>query len=427
MKKFFALIALSILVPLSAFASVTLEYCLAKAEENYPLIQIYGLVEKTSEISLSDINKSWLPRVGVYAQATLQNNVPAFPETLNNILAQLGQNPKGLGHAQYKVGVDLAQTIWDGGASKAQREIERASSAELQSEIAVKIYAVRERVMNLYFSVLLMDEQIAQTKNTLSLLQANLHTMKKMKEEGVAMQSDVDMIEAQALTLTQQLAGAESVAKSYREVLAVYVGESLEGQQFAKPDATMPANLESARPEFEMFKAKRTLNNARMSAIESTIMPKVGFFAQAWYGYPGLNNFASMINRDLSFNVLAGVKISWNIDSFYTKKNSRRKLAIANEGIDNDREMFQYNTRLQTSGQMAEIEGTQAVMKEDARIVALRGSVRQAAESQLRNGVIDATALLTKITDENQARLAASYHEIQLLQNIYKLKSTLNK
>ena len=66
-------------------------------------------------------------------------------------------------------------------------------------------------------------------------------------------------------------------------------------------------------------------------------------------------------------------------------------------------------------------------MREDARIVELRAAVRRAAESQLENGVIDATALLTKITDEKLARLNASYHEIQFLQNIYKLKNTLNR
>lgn len=66
-------------------------------------------------------------------------------------------------------------------------------------------------------------------------------------------------------------------------------------------------------------------------------------------------------------------------------------------------------------------------MSDDARIVDLRSNVRKAAESRLRNGVIDATALLVKITDENQARLTAAYHEIQLIQSIYKLKNIINR
>ena len=42
-------------------------------------------------------------------------------------------------------------------------------------------------------------------------------------------------------------------------------------------------------------------------------------------------------------------------------------------------------------------------MADDSRIVELRRSVRKVAESQLENGVIDATSLLDKITAESQA------------------------
>lgn len=134
-----------------------------------------------------------------------------------------------------------------------------------------------------------------------------------------------------------------------------------------------------------------------------------------------------MMKRDLSFNFLAGVKVSWNIDAFYTKKNSRKNLAIASEIIENDREVFLFNTRLQTKSQTNVITGLKKVIADDSKIISLRQNVRHAAESQLRNGVIDATALLSKITAENQARLAARYHEIQLIQNIYQLKYTLNR
>lgn len=427
MKKSIIILLLGMFVPISVTAQITLDYCLDRAEKNYPLIHKYDLVAKTADLSLADINKGWLPRINVYGQATIQNVVPEFPGQLKDILAKLSQDYKGLGYFQYKVGVDVSQTIWDGGASKAQREIERTSAAEQQAALSVRMYAVREKVMDLYFGILLMDEQIAQAENTIALLKANHTLMQSMKTNGVAMQSDVDMVEAQLLTLTQQLTGARSAAKSYKDVLGVYIGESLDDKSLVKPEATMPANLESNRPELALFNAQNRHNNALDAAINSSVMPRIGFFAQSWYGYPGINYFESMMKRDPSFNLMAGVKISWNVDAFYTKKNSRRKLALAGEGIENDREVFLYNTRLQTAAQTQEIDGIRSVMADDERIVELRASVRQAAESQLRNGVIDATALLSKITDENQALLTARYHEIQLLQNIYKLKNTLNR
>ncbi len=427
MHKFALILMSAVLLPLSAVAEISLDYCLERAEDNYPLIKKYRLLEKTSELNLSDINKSWLPRIGVYGQVTAQNVVPEFPETLKNVLAQMGQESRKLGNVQYKAAVDVSQNVWDGGTSKAQRAVERASSAESQAALAVQIYAVREKVMNLYFGILLMDEQIAQTENTISLLRANHTRMESMVKDGVAMQSDADMIEAQMLSMTQQLVNARSAVKAYRKVLSIYTGENLENENLEKPQAAMLSDLQSNRPELGLFDAQTRLNAIRRKVIDSSLMPRVGLFAQAYYGYPGFNYFESMINRKLSFNVLAGVKISWNIDSFYTKKNSLNKLALATEGVENDREVFLFNTGLQTCSQTEAINGLREAMEYDEKIVILRGNVRKAAESQLKNGVIDATALLSKITDENQALLTAAYHEIQLIQNIYKLKNTINR
>lgn len=426
-RKLAAILTTAAILTPTAGAEVTLTQCLEKAESNYPLISRYGLTEQTLEINLSDINKGWLPRIGVYGQATVQNDVPEFPGTLKNILTQLGQDYKGLGHVQYKLGVDVSQTVWDGGASKAGRQIERASAAERQAALDVQMYAVREKVINLYFGILLIDSQIRQTENTIKLLEANLKLMQSKHKEGVAMQSDVDQVEAQLLTLRQQLASARNAGKSYRDVLSVYIGESLGDENLEIPVTTALNSGESDRPELKLFEAQTHLNAAREESIGSSVMPKIGIFAQAYYGYPGFNYFESMMKRNLSFNLLAGIKISWDIDSFYTKKNSLKKLATANAGINADRDLFLFNTRLQTSSQRQDIAGMQAVMADDAKIVALRESVRKAAESQLRNGVIDATSLLSRITDENQARLTAAYHEIQLLHNIYKLKYTLNR
>ena len=150
-------------------------------------------------------------------------------------------------------------------------------------------------------------------------------------------------------------------------------------------------------------------------------------FAQAYYGYPGFDYFESMVNNNLSFNILAGVKVSWNIGAFYTKKSNQQKLRFASDNITVERDVFLFNTNLKIQSLLDHINELKAIMKENDRIVELRTNVRKAAESQLDNGVIDATALLTKLTDEKQARLTTSYHEIQLLQSIYQLKHTLNK
>lgn len=427
MKKYILILLGMIFPALGMRAALTIGECIDKAEANYPIIKKYDLLSATNEIDLSDINKGWLPRIGVYGQGTFQNVVPAFPPALTGVLQQMGQDMRGLGKFQYRVGADVTQTIWDGGASRARRELSRTRTEAERAALDVELYAVRERVQNIYFAILLTEEQIAQSEVTRNLLAENLSKLRSMLRNGVAMQSDVDMVEAQMLTLGQGITSAKSAADGYRKMLGLFIGGEVGTEPLERPSAAMPSLHGSLRPELRLLDARLSAINAAQKLTDTNLMPKVGFFAQAYYGYPGLNYFESMRTRDLSFNLLAGVKISWNIDALYTRDNGRRRTALDAASTEADRDLFLFNSGLQTASQLENIDGLRKVMDEDARIIALRANVRRAAESQLENGVIDATALLTKISDENLARLSASLHEIQLIREIYNLKYTLNR
>lgn len=427
MLRLYLLLALSLFVCVQMSAQVTLEECIALAEENYPIISKYDLLEQTKEVNLSNINKGWLPQINVYGQGTVQNDTPSLPESLTNIINQTGTNIAGLNEWQYRIGADISQNIWDGGTSKVHRKIERAEDAERQAAIDVQLYAVRERVEDLYFGILLMDAQIEQVKNMQLLLQSNLDKLRIMQSNGTAMQSDVDMVEAEYLGTVQQLTQAESASQSYRNVLGLFMGKSIVGQKLVKPEAFIPQDLMPSRPELMYFEKQLQTNEARNASITANMMPKIGLFAQLYYGYTGFDYFENMMNRNPSFNILAGVKLSWNIGALYNKKNDRMKLKLSSDNINVERDIFLFNINLQSRSQLDHIDELKAVIKNNDRIVELRTNVRKAAESQLDNGVIDATALLTKLTDEKQARLTAAYHEIQLLQSIYELKYTLNK
>lgn len=427
MKRITIVLMTVITAILGLQAQVTIELCVAKAEANYPLISKYRLLELTSDIELSDINKSWLPRLGLYAQSTVQNVVPSFPSTLSNVLEQMGSDVRSLGKLQYKAGIDLSQTIWDGGTSARRREVVRAQEAVQRDALDVELYAVRRRVENIFFAILLTQEQIAQSRVTLDILEANLERMRALLRGGMAMQADVDMVEAQALTLSQNISQAESALTGYRRVLEIYTGETLGDAQLMIPSPELPADGTPDRPELRLFASQLTADRAAERLTNTSLMPRFGLFAQAYYGYPGLNYFESMMTRDLSFNIIAGIKVSWNIDALYTRRNTARRTAVNAERIAANREQFIFNTRLQTASQSEAIEGLRAVMADDDRIIALRTNVRKAAESQLANGIIDATAFLTKISDENIARLTSRLHTIQLIQEIYNLKYTLNR
>ena len=224
-------------------AQVTLEECVGMAQENYPLVRKYNLLQQTEEIELSDINKGWLPQIGVYGQGTFQNAVPGFPVALSGILDRLGAQVKGLGKFQYKAGVEISQTIWDGGESKSRREVSRTTDDQRKASLDVELYSVRERIENLFFSILLIEEQIKQAEQMQTLLQSNLSRMKVMKENGTAMQCDVDMMEAQCLTVAQQIVMAKGNSQAYRRMLGVFTGTDMESELLKKPSGAIPADM----------------------------------------------------------------------------------------------------------------------------------------------------------------------------------------
>lgn len=421
------LLCCCIFATLGARAQLTLDECRRLAREHYPEIRQYDLIRQTAEYTLSNARRAYLPQLSLTAQATWQTAVTDFPDALKNMLTQQGIAIPGLNKDQYKVMLELNQTIWDGGKSSADKQLAHAESAEQQRSTDVDLYALEGRVDDLYFGILLLDEWIVQTRLTLELLRSNLDKVRALQRNGVAMQSDADAVEAEMLSVNQQLTQVEASRDSYRRMLAVFIGCELDNERLLRPDAAEPAVAEPDRPELALFDAKIDKFAAQESLVKSSTRPRFGLFAQGYYGYPGLNFMQDMLSSDWSWNAVVGVRMTWNFGGYYTRKNSLGKLRTAQRQVEVQRDVFLFNTRLQTTEESGEIIRLRRALADDDRIVALRRSVREAAESKLRNGVIDTNDLLGKITDEAAAATARSAREIELLKAIYELKHTINQ
>lgn len=406
----------------------TLDDCRRLAREHYPEIRQYDLISQTEQYNLSNAARAWLPQVIVSGQVTYQSATVNYPEILRGVAATSGMdNMTGIRKDQYKLAIDVSQNIWDGGQSVATKSMTKAEAAEQRSRIDVSLYDLQSRVDNLYFGILLFDERIAQMKAQIEILESNFSRMQAYYNNGVAMKSDVDAFEAELLLSRQVLGQIESSRASYRSMLELFIGQKLAVEKLERPVAIDVTIQASARPELALFKAQENRLVAQRKMINSSVMPRFSAFAQAYYGYPGLDMFKSMTSTEWTPNAIVGIRMLWNIGGFYTKKNDLKKLNIAQHQIAIQRDIFLFNTELQTTQDSREIARLRQVIAEDGRIVELRRSVRMAAESKLKNGVIDATDLLRKVAEETSATLSRSTHEIELLQAQYRLKTTLNQ
>ena len=407
----------------------TLEECQQAAERNYPLIRQYGLIEKTTELTVANIRKGWLPQVSASAQATYQSDVVAFPEQMQAVYQQMGLNMKGLTKDQYRVGIDVSQTIYDGGAISCQKAVARGQGKVQAAQNEVNIYNVRKRVNEMYFSLLMLDEQILLNHDLQELFNGNEQKLASMVRQGTAAESDLQNVKAERLNVVQQATSLESQKRMLQRMLSTFCG--IEVKEVAKPALqasalTSPQQEAAARPEMRLFDAQLNLANAQEKALNSAMMPKLGLFAQGFYGYPGLNMFEDMMRRDWSLNGIIGARLTWNIGALYTRKNDKAKLQLQRDLTETNREVFLFNNNLEQIQQNEDITRFQKLMADDEEIITLRSAVRKAAESKLAHGIIDVNDLVREINAENAARVQQSMHEIEMLKQIYDNKFTTN-
>lgn len=423
MKKI--MISLALIILSSGSWAQTLEECQQAAEKNYPLIKQYGLIAKTTQLTVKNIQKGWLPQVTASAQATYQSAVTAWPESMQSMYQQMGLNMKGLRKDQYKIGVDLQQTIYDGGAISSQRNIAQQEGKVQEAQTETNLYQVRRRVNEMYFSLLLLNEQIQLNEDVKALLQSSEKKLSAMVKGGTAATSDLDNVRAERLSVEQQNENLKQQKQMLQRMLSVFCG--LEVNNTQKPAPVQIASSVNHRPEMHLYNSQLELTEAKEKALDTQLRPKLGLFAQGFYGYPGLNMFEDMMNRKWSLNGIVGIKLSWTVSAFYTHKNDKARLSAQREMIENAREVFLFNNKLEEIQQNENINRYQTMMKSDDEIIVLRTNVRKAAESKLTHGIIDVISLLREINNENAAKTQQSIHEIDMLKEMYNLKYTNNE
>ena len=405
----------------------TLEECQLAAEHNYPLIKQYDLIKKTTNLTVANIQKGWLPQVSASAQATYQSDVVAFPDEFKQLYQQMGLDMKGLTKDQYRVAIDVNQTIYDGGAISSQKAIAREQGKVQAAQNEVNLYNVRKRVNEMYFSLLMLDEQIKLNTDLQTLLVGNERKLQAMVKGGTAAESDWQSVKAERLNVVQQATSLESQKRMLTVMLSTFCG--IEVKNVQKPVAKAEDSRLTAdnhRPELRVLDAQIGLLQAQEKALNAAIMPKLGVFAQGYYGYPGLNMFEDMMSHDWSLNGIIGARLTWNIGALYTRKNDKAKLQLQRDLTETSREVFLFNNNLEQIQQNEEIIRYKKLMADDEEIIALRSAVRKASESKLSHGIIDVNDLVREINQENVARVQHSIHEIEMLKQIYDNKFTTN-
>ena len=424
---FLLLLALSFLNS-SAFGQLNIDQCQEKARKNYPQIKQYSLIEQTGAYNISNANKGYLPQLSFSAQATYQSDVTEIPASLGQILSQLtGQNITiaSMSKDQYKMVAELSQTIWDGGMISSQKEQIKANTELEKQKLEVDLYTIKERVNQIFFGILALNEQKVQIDLLQKELQTNYEKVKAYMQNGVANQADLDMIRVEQLKVKQKKAELNAIQKSYREMLAVMIADTTAlTAALEKPvfDTDMNREFGIKRPELKLFDAQTSLFASQEKMIRAGNLPKLGVFGQGGYGNPGLN----MFNPGFTPYYILGAKLTWNFSGLYSQGNHLQKIALNKQTVASQKETFLFNTNLKVVNAQNEIAKIKEQIKSDDEIIALRKNIKKAAEVKVENGTLTVTDLIREINAESTAIQEKALRQIQLSMAIYNLKNITN-
>lgn len=404
-KLFYSI--LLIIGPASLMAQVSLDSCQVKARNNYPLIQQFDLLEQSKELTLSNANKAWLPQLDINLIGGVIAGMPSLSPTGSESSAE----------ANLISIIQINQTIWDGGMTKANKTIIEANSEIERADLDVNLFAIEDRINNIYFGILLIDEQVAQLGLLLESLERNKKRVENAVDAGTAYTSDLDELKVEIINVNQKQIELRYNRQAYINVLAAMIGEPItEDQIFERPFFGQAIDsLDNNRPELRKFDNQRELIEAQAKLNKAKLMPKIGLLGFGVLLSPGVDFGASTLT-DI---VVAGVSVSWNLGPLYRNGNNKKLREINLQRVQNQEEIFLFNTNLELTQKEKELEKYLHLIAQDIELLKLKSSIKDAYVVKYENGISTMSAMLDKMNDENVAKQSKIVHEIQYLMTAY--------
>lgn len=394
--------------------TISIEDCYRLAQENFPLIKRQALILKSKDYSIEIISKGYLPQVNINGQASYQSEVTQIP-------IQIPNNPiPALSKDQYRLYGELSQVLFDGGIIKSQKESQEAASKVEEQQLKVELYALKNRINQLYFGILLIDQQLAQNQLFKKDIQLGIEKVEAAIQNGTSLRSGADALKAELLNAEQRKIELEAGKKAFIDMLSMFIQQPLDVEiNLVQP--LNPSLIEKInRPELSLFDFQNQGLQIQQKMLRAKNLPKLNFFVQGGAGRPALN----MLSNNLEAYYLFGLRMTIPLTGFYTFKDEKASINIKQQDIEIQKEVFLFNTQLELKQQSAEIAKFQKLLFSDDEIVALRNNIKKTALAQLENGVITSNDYIKETIAEDQARQRKNLHEVQLLMARYDSKTT---
>lgn len=410
--NFLLLLFLALLVRESLMGQeVTLQDCWQKTRDHYPVsAQSIQLMEAVTQQQLENIRASWLPQIEIGAQATWQNDVPHISGI--PMAVQMPMAPKD----QYRFGLEVRQTLYDGNLSKARKSFELVSGKIETQNVEVQLREVTYLVAEVYFMLLILDEQKKQVDFLLDDLNSRIREVSVAVSGGMVLLTEQQLLEVEKLKVEKQLLALNENFHALQQSLSLFTGMTINGQtRLVYPDE-LALQQPVIRPEYELFTYEMERIEANRQLSRASRRPVVAAFSQMGYGNPGFN----MLQDQFDTYFLVGLRLQWKPWDWNMASRNQKILAQQHALTGMRREAFELQQNQATLKLDAELTQYRKEMEKDAQITQLQGVIVENYRSRLKNGTITAAEYISAVNSESRARLALQITKLNYLQSLAK-------
>ncbi len=408
MRRLISLL-LFFMISFGASAQVlTLEECFEWAEQHHPKSEEKVLLDESLQLRLGQLDKNFLPQLSFEAQATYQSDVTQVNIDVPGMNLDIPSPDKD----QYKAALNLSQTIYDGGITKANRKIEEVSAGISKQQVEVTMLQVKESVSKTYFSILLMQQQKAQLLTIREKLETQLHQIRSSVKNGMAIPSDTNLVKVELVKLNNQIRQLERNRLTAFSILEELTGEELKpSRKLEVPQYDLPAgNTFEARPEMKLLDMQASRIEQVKALQDRLYRPKVAAFGTAGYGRPGLN----MLSNEFDSYWIVGAKVSWNLWNWDKGGDEKKILTLQQNILQKEKETLEQNLNVSLLQKQSEIDNFREMANEDRKVIDLYKDIVESHASRLKNGTITPAEFIDQLNNQKNAQLNYELHQIQL-------------
>lgn len=395
---------------------LSLEQVQSLAKENYPLLKQKQMYTDIGSNKTKQLSTNFYPQVSVTGQATYQSEVTEFKFPIPGA-PSFSQKPD-----QYAVGLELKENLFDYGAIKTQKQIEKESAEIQNQQVDVEYLKLKDRVNQLYGNICLQQENKKIVYLRMNELDAKRKKMQSSVDNGMALQSSFLVLEAEYLTSQQKIEEISSNLTAWYKTLSILTNATIDSASInieVKKDVALQSN--NIRSEYKLYDLQSSSLKLKETMIDRGNLPKVFVFGRGYYGRPGYN----FLNNEFRPYGIVGAGLSWNLTAYYTSSKDKKNIRLNNDIVATQRKTFDMNLQSTLVQQQEEILKLEKMLTMDEKIVIAKTSIRKASSSQLDNGVITSSDYVVDLNAESQAQFNQKLHEIQLMMAKQNYNTTL--